>query len=177
MTISTSTPKSSGWPRISITRPTGAVAVLGEFEQLDVDDHAVQILDASPPRRGFTPMRSTVGAARAESPCLREFRSTAGCARRAAPRSCRGGRMRNSPTTVGCARFSTLTISPSARPPASMRAMRTITRSPCMAFCGGIGRDEDVAGDACDRAVGNQKAVAVAMHAAGGRRRIRGCAR
>ena len=46
MTISTSTPKSSGWPRISITRPTGDVAALGIFKQFDVDDHAVQLGDA-----------------------------------------------------------------------------------------------------------------------------------
>ena len=33
-----------------------------------------------------------------------------------------------------------------------------------MALFGGIGRDEDVAGDPLDRPVGNQKAVAVAVH-------------
>ena len=35
---------------------------------------------------------------------------------------------------VRIARFNTLTISPSARPSDSMRAMRTSTRSPCMAL-------------------------------------------
>ncbi len=72
--------------------------------------------------------------------------------------------MRNSPTTVEWARFRTLTISPSARPPGSMRAMRTTTRSPCMAFCGRFGRNEDVAVHPWNRTFGDQEAVTVAVH-------------
>ena len=42
--------------------------------------------------------------------------------------------------------------------------MRTTTRSPCMALLGGIGRDEDVAGEALDGALGDEEAVAVLVH-------------
>ena len=45
MMISTSIPKSSGRPSTSITLPTGVLSVLGEFENLDVHNHPVQVFD------------------------------------------------------------------------------------------------------------------------------------
>ena len=76
----------------------------------------------------------------------------------------------NSPTTVGWARLRIRTISPSARPPGSMRVMRARTRSPCMACEAEEGARKMSPCDAFDGAVGDDEAVAVAVHveAAGG---------
>ena len=45
-----------------MTRPTGLFAFCGELQQLDVDDHAVELFDGGDLRRAVTPMRSTLGA-------------------------------------------------------------------------------------------------------------------
>ena len=160
-----------------MTRPTGGVAASRELEQLDVDDHAVQVFDGSRPSAASTPMRSTVRRRRAGIPCPRGCRSTAGCARRAGTTYMPRRPMWNSPTTVGCARLQDLddlavgaAVGFDARD-ADDHAVAV------HGLLGGVGRDEDVAGDALDGALGDEEAVAVAVHAAGGRRRIRGCAR
>ena len=154
ITISTSTPKSSGWPRISITRPTGLEPRLRVFEHLHVHHHAVQLFRrcrraALPPRCG---RRQAPPAA---SPAPRGSRSTAGCARRAGPRNCPRRPIRNSPTTVGCARLSTLTISPSARPPGLDAADAHHHPVAVHGLLRRFRRDEDVPRDPRRRLVGD----------------------
>ena len=162
MTISTSTPKSSGWPRISITRPTG-LCPLREIQQLDVHHHADQFLHAGHLGRGHADAihrrRPSAGISMPSGISIHCWmRSSCGttyCPRRP---------MWNSPTTVGCARFSTLTISPSARPSGFDAGDPHHHAVAVHGPLGRVGRDEDVAGNPLDGPFGDQEAVAVAVH-------------
>ena len=77
----------------------------------------------------------------------------------------------------GCARFRTLTISPSARPPGLDARNPHHHAVAVHSLFGGLGRDEDVALNSFDGPVGNQKAVAVVVHVQAARPRTRGCGR
>ena len=167
MMISTSMPKSSGDAKNfndAADRRPFAVAV---FENLGVDDHAVELADIG----DFDRLRARCG----QPGCARSGRSgmamSSGISIHSVRRSSCGTTnrprrlMRNWPTTVGCARLRILTISPSVRPFGPVCVMRAMARSPFIAPARAVAADIEIAGDTGYRVIGNQKSVAVAMNA------------
>ena len=163
MMISTSMPKSSGEPSTSMTLPTAFSPSSPKLEDLDVDDHAVEVFDGLDLGR-FDADAIDGPAAIRESPCLRRSRSIAGCDRREASRSSHCRFTRNSPTTVACARRRMRRLRRRTCRRIQSRRMRAITRSPCMALAGILRRDEQVASHVLRAIVRNDEAKTVFMH-------------
>ncbi len=114
-----------GWPRISMTRPSRAVAVFAEIEDLGGDDHAVQVFDGMHVDGADSAHAIDGRAAGGDAPCLRGSRSTGGCGRRAGPRRLPLRRMRNSPTSADARGAVTSHDFAVGLPSRSMRLMRT----------------------------------------------------
>ena len=123
----------------------GALAALGELEQLDVDDHAVQVRRAVDLRRGSTPMRSICGAGGGIS---MPSGISIHCWMRVVVRddeAAAAARCGTRPPRWGARAAARARSRRRRGRPASMRPMRTTTRSPCMALSAGLGGNEDVA--------------------------------
>ena len=156
-------PKSSGRAENLDYAPDGRSSSLAVIEHLGVHDHAVEVARIGDPM-AFAPMRSTCatgGGIAMSSGIPIHSRSRSSCGTTNMPWRV----MRNSPTTVGCARRRILPDLTLGTPVAAVCVMRAMARSPFMAPRVSLRPKIKVARHPLDRTVGNQEAVAVAMNA------------